>query len=217
MLRSSQLILTTKTNSPDGARVMKGDRKTTDIQADLSMNLTRNTVSKDLDETPSTIEMANLVGLSTIISALLGSDDMNTLTTIHVRRGIFQSRVAANFTSLEHQLECAISADNVVAVTRLLDENKKRHSKCFPLHMATLAGSSDTTRELLGILGNIGDINYEGRTMLHMAAVSGSTDIIEIIRKEVKTTEIINAMYKKDNNAETPLLLATRFGNVAAV
>ncbi|KAI6091770.1 hypothetical protein F4821DRAFT_280140 [Hypoxylon rubiginosum] len=193
---------------------------TADFKIDTSMELSPNAIAMNLNTRPSAIEMASLSGLSSIIPILLGEENMDTPNQIHVRRGFFQSRVAISNTDSRDYLESIISNDDSKTVASLLDIDKRKLSELFPLHMAVLAGSPKTTQVLLSKLERTTEVDKHGRTVFHMAAIGGRVDIFEILLEGSKGTQLpkwlVDEIHKEDNNAETPLTLATRMGNFDA-
>lgn len=197
-----------------------GTIATADFKIDTSMELSPNAIAMNLNTRPSAIEMASLSGLSSIIPILLGEENMDTPNQIHVRRGFFQSRVAISNTDSRDYLESIISNDDSKTVASLLDIDKRKLSELFPLHMAVLAGSPKTTQVLLSKLERTTEVDKHGRTVFHMAAIGGRVDIFEILLEGSKGTQLpkwlVDEIHKEDNNAETPLTLATRMGNFDA-
>lgn len=171
----------------------------------------------DQSLSPSPLEMASFAGLSHILPDLLGiHDHINEANIIHIGRGSFQNGVLVGSMPVKYYLECAISIDDSTAVEVLLATKKDTFENYFPIHMAALMGSPNTI-QLLRRPGNIGDVDQDGRTVLHMAAISGEDEIIDILVEDVEKKKLIHVMRLTDNNEETPLLLATRMGNLDAV
>ena len=171
----------------------------------------------------SAVQMASYVGLASVIPFLLTSDGSGEVPEkIHLRHGYSERDIMLLDRGSRHYLECAIADDNDGLVKELFNIDRIGVEDCFPLHMAALAGNLKTVKALLDILPDPGKRDLEGRTPLHMAAICGRTDIISVLAGRTipedppNKASINNAIDSTDNKFQTPLIIATRMGNVAA-
>lgn len=178
---------------------------------------------KEADEEPSAAEIAGYVGLSSILPYLLPSDKAaNALKTVHVRRGYSERDVVFWDTSSRSYLECAILNDDDGVVKGLLETDQERITKLFPLHKAALAGRLKTVQVLFNMLDDPAQADQEGQTPLHMAAICGNPNVIRfLIGKDLpeglqRRTGVANMIDIQNEDDETPLVIATRMGNVNA-
>lgn len=167
--------------------------------------------------------MASYVGLVSIIPEILGSAvPAEEPKMINVRRGYSERAVAFSDTGSRYYLDCAISNDDDSVVKGLLDSDRARITNYFPLHKAALAGCLKTAQTLFNLLDNPAQIDQDGRTPLHLAAIGGSTKMIRfLLGKDVsdahpRRTDVPNMIDIKDGNSQTPLIIASRMGNIEA-
>lgn len=170
-------------------------------------------------------EMAGHAGLWPMVSYLLAENDGiaydgSSLPKMLVRRGgLERQMVFFDGTGSKLYLECAIASDEVQAVRALVDrlDETTIDSYC-PLHLAAFMGSPNMVLMLLErktVMRSGRNTDKRGRTALHMAALGGRREILELLQRPLVegNTDIYS---HKDKNSNTPLLLATRAGNVAA-
>ncbi|KAL6414272.1 Ankyrin-1 [Ilyonectria robusta] len=166
----------------------------------------------------SVVEMASFIGLAPVLPALMGqSKNFDEVKTTRLRRGCLDHEVKILNNGSKFYLDCAILDDDVSAVAALLEADEACVTKHFPLHVASLAGSSKMVWVLLETLEDTTAVDKDGRTALHMAAISGRVDVIQMLVGEDENTELAKKIDTRDANFETPLLLATRMRNVDAV
>ncbi|KAH6984430.1 hypothetical protein BKA56DRAFT_581017 [Ilyonectria sp. MPI-CAGE-AT-0026] len=166
----------------------------------------------------SAVEMASFLGLAHVVPTLLGqAKNFDEAKTTRVRRGCLNLEVRILNNGSKFYLDCAILTDDVSAVAALLEADEACVTKHFPLHVASLAGSSKMVWVLLETLEDTTAVDKDGRTALHMAAISGKVDVIQMLVGEDGNSELAKKIDTRDANFETPLLLATRMGNIDAV
>lgn len=167
-------------------------------------------------------QMASYVGLASIIPFLLVGDSTNEPKVVHVRRGCSEHSVAVLDLKSKYYLECAIANDADDVVEALFNADRGRIADYFPLHKAALAGHLKTVRVLFNLLDNPAQADLEGRTPLHMAAICGSVEVIHFLlgndasEDSPRRAKAQNMADVQDINAETPLIVAARIGNVEA-
>ncbi|OHF04301.1 hypothetical protein CORC01_00640 [Colletotrichum orchidophilum] len=170
-------------------------------------------------------EMAGHAGLWPMVSFLLVEDDGSahdgsSLPKMQVRRGGLERQIVffdENRSKL--YLECAIASDDVQAVRDMVDglDEKTIDSYC-PLHLAAFMGSPDMVLMLLEretVRQSSRNTDKRGRTALHVAALGGRREILELLQGPLVEGNI-DIYNHRDKNWDTPLLLATQAGNVAA-
>ena len=126
--------------------------------------------------------MASYVGLASIIPEILSSSvPGREFRMINVRRGYTQRAVAFSDSVLQYYLDCAICNDDDILVKELLESDRGRTTKYFPLYTAAQAGCLKTVRTLFNSLKNPAELSQDGRTSLHQAAIGGSTKVIRFL------------------------------------
>lgn len=165
----------------------------------------------------SAVEMASFLGLAHVPTLLGQAKNFDEATTTRLRRGCLDLEVTILNNGSKFYLDCAILNDDISAVAALLEADEACVTKHFPLHLASLAGSPKMVWVLLETLEDTTAIDKDGRTALHMAAISGRVDVIQMIVGEDANSELAKKIDTRDGNFETPLLLATRMGNIDAV
>ena len=178
---------------------------------------------KAADARQMAVRMASYIGLASIIPEILGSSvPARGFRVINVQRGYSQRAVAFSDSGSQYYLECAICNDDDNLVKELLDSDRSRMTKYFPLHKAAQAGCLKTVQTLFNKLEHPAETNQDGRTPLHQAAVGGSTKIIRfLLGKDIFDTrsrriDVPNMIDVKDCKSQTPLIIATRMGNIEA-
>ena len=169
------------------------------------------------------VHMASFVGLGSVIPEILGSPvPLGNFRTMNVRRGYSERVVVFSDTVSRYYLDCAICNDDDSVVKDLLESDPARTIKYFPLHKAVQGGCLKTARTLFNLLDNPTQINQDGRTPLHLAAISGSTKILRLLLgMDVSDTHprrmnVPDMMDVQDGSSQTPLVIASRMGNVKA-
>lgn len=168
-------------------------------------------------------EMASHTGLWPIVSHILAKNDVTThggdLRKISLRRGSLERYIAfLDGTGPKLYLECAIASDNVQAVIALIDELGEKIIDSYPLHLAAFMGSPKMVQMLLDrkIIPKPGrNIDEKGRNAIHMAALGGRPEILELLHQPL-VEDNTNIYNQSDSNLDTPLILAMRAGNLAA-
>ncbi len=178
---------------------------------------------KAADARQMAVRMAGYIGLASIIPEILGgSVPARGFRMINVRRGYSQRAVAFSDSDSQYYLDCAIYNDDDNLVKELLDSDRSRIPKYFPLHKAAQAGCFKTVQTLFNKLEHPAETNEDGRTPLHQAAIGGSTKIIRfILGKDTFDTrsrriDVPNMIDIKDCKSQTPLIIAIRMGNIEA-
>ncbi|XP_063795336.1 CARD- and ANK-domain containing inflammasome adapter protein-like [Pseudophryne corroboree] len=114
-------------------------------------------------------------------------------------------------------LHIAAAAGNTETVEALLKSQARYSVKdmdgCTPVHYAVISGSTDVVKALLnaGKNKNIEDKNVWRKTLLHLAAEHGHSDLINLL---LTSGAAINPL---DNNRDTPLHCACKSGHLRAV
>ncbi|KAK1841563.1 hypothetical protein CCHR01_15797 [Colletotrichum chrysophilum] len=170
-------------------------------------------------------EMAGHVGLWPMVSFLQVEDDGSfrdgsSLPKMLIRRGgLERQMVFFDGTRSKLYLESAIASDEVQAMRDLVDElDEKTIDSYCPLHLAAFMGSPDMVQMLLereAVRKSSRNTDERGRTALHMAALGGRLEILKLLQGPLLEGNI-DIHSHKDKNSDTPLLLATRAGNVDA-
>ena len=182
-----------------------------------------NSSCKATDARQLAVHMASYVGLDSIIPKILGSSvPAKDFKMINVRRGSSERTVAVSDTGSRYYLDCAICNDDDSVVKELLDSDPARTIIYFPLHKAARAGCLKTAQTIFNLLENPAQIDQDGRTPLHLAAIGGSTKMIRLLLgKDVsdthpRRTNVPSMIDIKDGNSQTPLIIASRMGNIEA-
>lgn len=169
------------------------------------------------------VRMASFVGLASIIPVVLGSSvPIESFRTMNVRRGYTERAVVFLDTGSQHYLDCTICNDDDRVVKELLESNPARTVEYFPLHKAVQGGCLKTARKLFNLLDSPAQTDLDGRTPLHLAAIGGSTKILRfLLGKDVSDThqrriDVPNMLDVQDGNSQTPLIIASRMGNIKA-
>lgn len=167
--------------------------------------------------------MCSYIGLTSVLPEIPGSSvSVGGLKMIRVRHGCSKRAVAFVDTRPQYYLDCTISNDDDSVVKELLDSDPARTIDYFPLHKAAQAGCLKTARTLYNLLERPAQIDQEGRTPLHLAALGGSTEIIRLLLGNdpcggyPRRAVVPKMIDIKDNNAQTPLILASLMGNLEA-
>ena len=167
--------------------------------------------------------ICSCIGLASVLPEILGSPvSTRELKMISVRHGYSKQDVAFPDTGSQYYLDCAISNDDDSVVKELLDSDPARTAKYFPLHKAAQAGCLKTARTLFNLLENPAQIDQQGRTPLHLAALGGSTKIIRLLLGKdpcdgfPRRAVVPKMIDIKDGNAQTPLIIASLMGNLEA-
>lgn len=176
---------------------------------------------QEADARQSAVRIASFVGLASIIPEILSSSaSAKEPQKINVRRGYSERAILD--TEFRDYLDYAISNDNDIVVKALLDSEPARIAKYFPLHKAVLAGCLKTAQILFNLLENPAQVDQDGRNPLHLAAIGGSTKMIRFLLgknvsdAQARRTDIPNMIDIKDSNSQTPLIIASRMGNIEA-
>ena len=186
-------------------------------------NAKTNSSCKATDARQLAVHMASYVGLDSIIPKILGSFvPAKDFKMINVRRGYSERTVAVSDTGPQYYLNCAICNDDDSVVKELLDSDPARTMGYFPLHEAARAGCLKTAQTIFNLLENPAQVDRDGRTPLHLAAIGGSTKMIRfLLGKDVSDTHtermnVPSMIDIKDGKSETPLIVASRMGNIEA-
>ncbi|KAI1119745.1 ankyrin repeat-containing domain protein [Nemania abortiva] len=171
----------------------------------------------------SALIMAGHLGLTSVTAYLL--NEGQTERDFHVfpvRRGHLEHNVILDASSRDYYIESLIACDDDGRIEQLLEGDQEAMTKHYPLHMAALAGNPRTFHALFNSMDNPAQKNEDGRTLLHMAAMGGSLDIIRFLVGD-DVSEVRNGPKylpgvadALDMNKQTPLILAIRMGHVDA-
>lgn len=189
----------------------------------VTVNAMIDSPDEDADARQSAVRIASFVGLASIIPEILGGFVCaKEPKIINVRRGYSERAIAFWNTGSRYYLDCAISNDDDSEVKALLVSEPARITKYFPLHKAVLAGCLKTAQTIFNLVENPAQVDQEGRTPLHLAAIGGSTNMIRfLLGKDVSNAQprrkdIPNMIDLQDMNLQTPLIIASRMGNIEA-
>lgn len=164
-------------------------------------------------EVQAAVCMASYVGLGSLIGNILGESIENQVSeTINTRRGYSEHYTATMDPKSEYHLSCAISNDNEDLVEKILARHTDM-TKCFPLHQAARLGSLRAAR-MLSL--SIAQRDQDGRTPLHFAVIGASIPMVRwLIGVETVDTYAVESseIDVRDDNLQTPLILACRMGN----
>lgn len=158
--------------------------------------------------------MASYVGLDVLIPNILGTSNNDVESKKMVaRRGYLERKAVFFDADFGPHVDSLISNDDDSTLTALIEEHQEETVRQFPLHKAALSGCFKTVRTLFKLLETPARVDGNGRTPLHMAAIGGTKEIIELFLNgdgAAKGPDMINS---KDKNSQTPLILACRIGN----
>lgn len=112
-------------------------------------------------------------------------------------------------------LHAAAAAGQVETVRAILGIDKKLcrlkgSDGKTPLHVATMRGKIDVIRELvLTCVDSVEDETFQGQTALHLAVLHQEIGAVIAIVELITETNRIQVLYKKDEQGNTALHLAT--------
>ena len=89
--------------------------------------------------------------------------------------------------------------------------------KSTPLHIAATYGNTEVVKILLKAGANCEMLDYQNQNPLHRAAKEGNNEIVELIIDHLDEAGLKNVMKQRDNEKNSPLLLAVQAGNNKAV
>ncbi|KAK7402650.1 hypothetical protein QQX98_011596 [Neonectria punicea] len=178
-----------------------------------------------LPEQPSPAQMAGHVGLESIVSSFDASDEAAIKRrVVRIRRGFAEHDAVFLETSLGYYLDCVIANGDEDVAKELLSMDKDRTNEMFPLHRAALLGRLTIVQLLFDLVDDPARADCEDRTPLHMAATGGHADIVRFLignsidcpRIQPRESRMARGINSQDTHLQTPLILATRLGNVDA-
>ncbi|KAK4186716.1 ankyrin repeat-containing domain protein [Podospora australis] len=170
--------------------------------------------------------MACAAGLTAVVPLLCPQSSGLEINKYSMRFGpVERQLILTPETGLKRKLEYHIANDDVHVVESLLSgDHREDFTRENPLHLAPLTGSTRMVHMLLQNLSNVGNLDSEGRTALHIAAIAGRDNIIRVLLHGADRNSIsspttrsladqVNTPYK---DGQTAPILATRAGNLAA-
>lgn len=169
--------------------------------------------------TPSPAQLAAYAGLKPVVISLLNTTvaDRDVQMAV-VRRGSTEHGILFMENESILHLDCAIAESDTKTIGRLLDLDAGMVKMRFPVHQASLMGKLEIVQLLHDKLSGPAQVDSDGRTSLHMAAVGGNVEIIGFIvsrqAHSLSSEEII--LNKGDTNKKTPLMTAAHMGNAEA-
>lgn len=165
--------------------------------------------------------MAGYVGLTSILPDLIDEDRIVCEPkVVHVARGDLERDIVSWDSTSVSFMECAIAGGDEEGIKHFLQENREKITEYLPMHKAVLSGRLKIVQMLFEELADLTQqVDSRGRTLLHMAAVSGRVDITRYLVE--RTTALDQAVGEgetkaidfKDENSQTPLILAVRMGH----
>ncbi|UKZ82545.1 hypothetical protein TrVFT333_010334 [Trichoderma virens FT-333] len=165
----------------------------------------------------SPLQIACYFGLTSLLSILGYHDYSQRLQILHVRHGHSEHDAVVLRSEAVHFLDKASLSDDDQFMQILLNEDTDLISKYFPLHRAAVLGLSKAFKLLFPKRDDLPQVDIDGRTPLHMAAICGSIEIISFMIHQAETIaghDILNIL---DKDGETALITAARLGNFQAV
>ncbi|ENH71498.1 Ankyrin-1 [Fusarium oxysporum f. sp. cubense race 1] len=119
-----------------------------------------------------------------------------------------------------YYLDCVIANKDETFAKVFCSQMKEQGLQLFPLHRAALMGRLSMVQAFVDWFDPSICTNEYGHTPLHMAAIGGNPAVIELLVQAMKNkcadnsvSKIVNA---QDYQQQTPLVIATRLGNVDA-